>query len=77
MQSMSIDQIEAEALRLPPEQRGLLAVSLLESLENLYESPEEMDESAAIHLALERDRQIESGEVATISHDEMMSRLRR
>jgi putative addiction module component (TIGR02574 family) len=74
---MSIDQIAAEALRLPPEQRALLAESLWQSLADPGESPAEMDEAEALALALERDRQMETGEVQAISHTEMMARLRR
>ena len=72
---MSIDQIAAEALRLPPKQRALLAESLWESLADPDET--ETNDAEAIALALERDRQIESGEVKPISHEEMMARLRR
>jgi len=74
---MSIDQIAAEALRLPPKERALLAESLWESLQDPYEARTDMDDAAALELALERDRQIESGEVESISHDELMARLRR
>jgi putative addiction module component (TIGR02574 family) len=74
---MSIDQIAAEALRLPPKERALLAESLWESLEDPFEARMEIAEAAATALALERDRQIESGEVQAVSHDELMARLRR
>jgi len=74
---MSIDEIGAEALRLPPRQMALLAESLWESLADPTQAPAEHDETAATSLALERDRQIEAGEVKAILHDEMMARLRR
>ena len=74
---MSIDQIAAEALRLSPEQRALLAGSLWESLADPYQSSIEMDEAATLALAMERDRQIESGQVQSISHVDMMAKLRR
>ena len=74
---MSIDQIVAEALRLPRKERALLAESLWESLEDPFETPIEIADEAAAALAVERDRQIESGEVQAISHDELMSKLRR
>ena len=74
---MSVDQIAAEALRLSPKERALLAESLWESLEDPYEERTEMDDVQAIGLALERDRQIESGEVQPLSHDELMASLRR
>ena len=74
---MSIDEIASEALRLPPDQRALLASSLWESLEDPYQAPGAFNDAEAIGLAAERDRQIESGEVKPISHEELMRRLRR
>jgi putative addiction module component (TIGR02574 family) len=73
---MSIDQIAAEALRLSPKERALLAESLWESLGDPHETTAEVDEPATLALARERDRQIEAGEVKPLSHDEMMARLR-
>lgn len=74
---MSIDQIAAEALRLPPRERALLAESLWESLSAPYEASAEMNDRDALALVHERDRQIEAGEVSPVSHEEMMARLRR
>ena len=74
---MSIDQIAAEALRLSPKQRALLAESLWESLGDPHEVSVTDDEVATLALAQERDRQIESGQVQPFSHDELMARLRR
>jgi len=74
---MSIDQIAAEALCLSPKQRALLAESLWESLGDPFQAQEEMDETEALSLAIERDRQLETGEVQPMSHDELMARLRR
>ena len=54
---MSIDQIAAEALRLPPSQRAVLAESLWESLSDPFEAVES-DESSTIALAAERDRHL-------------------
>lgn len=76
-EGMSIDQIAAEALRLPPKERALLAESLWESLADPFKIPAEADDKKAVALALERDRQLETGEVQPLSHEEMMSRLRR
>ena len=76
-EDMSIDQIAAEALRLPPKERAMLAESLWESLVDPFEIPAESDDNEALALALERDRQLETGEVQALSHEEMMSRLRR
>jgi hypothetical protein len=73
---MSIDQIASEALRLPARARALLAGSLWESLEDPFAAPSQMEDAAAAALALERDRQIEQGEVQAVAHEEMMARLR-
>ena len=74
---MSIEQIAAEALRLPPGERALLAESLWESLVDPFKIPAGTDDAEAIALATERDRQLETGEVPPVSHEEMMARLRR
>ena len=74
---MSIDDIVSEALRLPPDQRALLASSLWESLEDPYQAPGTVNDADSTGLATERDRQIEAGEVKPISHEELMRRLRR
>ncbi len=74
---MSIDQIAAEALRLSPKQRALLAESLWESLGDPHEVSVAGDEAATLALAQERDGQIECGQVQPLTHDELMARLRR
>jgi putative addiction module component (TIGR02574 family) len=74
---MSIEQIAAEALRLPADERARLAESLWESLEGPFKAPGAMDDAAALDLALDRDQQIEKGKVKAVSHEEMMARLRR
>ena len=73
---MSIEQIAAEALRLPAKDRALLAESLWESLSAPYVAFGETDEQTALALAQERDREIEAGVVTPVSHEEMMARLR-
>jgi putative addiction module component (TIGR02574 family) len=77
MPAMSIDQIAAEALRLPPQERAMLAESLWESLVDPFEIPAAADDGEAAALALERDRQLEAGEVRPLTHEELMARLRR
>ena len=74
---MSIDQIAAEALRLPPQERAMLAESLWESLTDPYKVPAQADDVEALGLAVERDRQLDAGEVQPVSHEEMMARLHR
>ncbi len=74
---MSIEQIAAEALRLPPKERAMLAQSLWESLVDPFKIPAWTDDAETIALATERDRQLETGVVQPVTHEEMMSRLRR
>ena len=72
---MSLDQIAPAALSLPLRERAMLATSLWEILDDPFAAAD-IDESEALALAIERDRQIESGEVVPLSHDELMRRLR-
>ena len=74
---MSIDQIAAEALRLPPRQRAMLAESLWESLVDPFEKADAGNDEQLAALALERERQMETGEAQALSHEELMARLRR
>jgi putative addiction module component (TIGR02574 family) len=74
---MSIEELAAEALRLPPEKRALLAESLWESLEDPFKAPADLDDKDALALAVNRDRELEEGRIKAISHDEFMRRLRR
>jgi putative addiction module component (TIGR02574 family) len=72
---MSIDQITAEALQLPPKERAFLAESLWESLSDPFEVAPD-DHQSVTDLATERDLEIESGQVQVVSHEDVMSRLR-
>ena len=73
---MSIDQIAPEALKLPARERALLAASLWESIEDPYELAVGLDDEEAISLAEARDRELDSGAVSAISHEDLMRRLR-
>ena len=55
----------------------MLAESLWESLVNPFEAPAAADEDQLAALAVERDRQLEAGEVQPVCHEELMVRLRR
>ena len=46
------------------------------SVEDSFTPRLQMDVETAVALAIERDRQMEAGEVSPILHDEMMARLR-
>jgi hypothetical protein len=72
---MNVDQIATEALRLPARERVLLAGSLWESLGDPSATAAPMDDAAVMALALERDQQMETGQVHAVPHEEMMARL--
>lgn len=55
----------------------MLAESLWESLMDPFKADTPMDDSEALAVAVERDRQLESGEVQPVPHEELMARLRR
>ena len=74
---MSIDQIAPEALKLPIRERAMLAACLWESIEDPFEFAVDLDDEAALKLAEERDKEIESGQVTAISHEQLMQRLKR
>ncbi|PAW70680.1 MAG: hypothetical protein B9S30_02145 [Verrucomicrobiia bacterium Tous-C5FEB] len=73
---MSIDQIAPEALKLPIRERALLAASLWESIEDPFELSVDLDDQASLDLAENRDQEIERGQVAAVSHQDLMRRLR-
>ncbi|MBU6171368.1 MAG: addiction module protein [Verrucomicrobia bacterium] len=73
---MSIDEIAPEALKLSTRERALLAASLWESIEDPFELSVDLDDEASLNLAEKRDHEIESGQVAAVSHQDLMRRLR-
>ncbi len=74
---MKIEEIEPEALKLPIDDRLALAASLLESVEGGRKAPLSMSDEEALALSDERHRELESGAVTPISHEEMMKFLRK
>ena len=72
---MIIDQIAPEAIKLPTREGALLAASLWESIEDPFELSVSLDDEAALNLAEERDREIESGKVTAVFQEELMQRL--
>ena len=73
---MRIDQIAPAAFRLPPRERALLGSSLWESIEEPYVAAADLTDEDAISLALARDAELESGAVNSLSHVELMSRMK-
>jgi Putative addiction module component len=69
---MTIDQIAAEALRLPPRERALLAESLWESLSGPREISAVVDNRAALALVRERDRRMDAGRFTPFPCEDMM-----
>jgi hypothetical protein len=66
--SMTLNEIEQEAIALPERQRVDLVRTLLDTL-----PPAGADVSD--EEAMERDREIESGEVEPLSHEEFVRRV--
>ena len=73
---MNIDEISAEVLGLKPHDRATLAEVIWESLEAPFKLPKDISDDEAIILSKIRDREIESGKVTPISHNELMNKLR-
>ena len=71
---MTIEQIAAEALTLPSEQRALLADRLVESLDAAEVS--RIDRLWATEAKRRRD-EVRDGSVKTIPGDEALARVRR
>ncbi len=73
---MQIDQIASQALRLDPTERAFLAEVLWESLGDPNIISEDLSDEEAIRLATKREEEMETGIVESISHSELMRRLR-
>jgi len=74
---MSIEQIASEALRLNSHDRALLAETIWESLEDPYVIPCEISDDEALALAKTRYQESNQGAVEPLSHQELMTRLRK
>ncbi|MCF8373649.1 MAG: addiction module protein [Bacteroidales bacterium] len=74
---MNIDQITLETLRLNVRERALLAETIWESLDSPNTLSSDISDEEAISLARQRDREIEKGEVDSLTHNELMNRLRK
>jgi putative addiction module component (TIGR02574 family) len=70
--TMPLESIEAEALKLTPEERALLADRLVASL-----SGELLFEEEWHAEVLRRDAAIEAGDVGTVPAEEALARARR
>ena len=71
---MSIDQLTAEALALPPEDRETLAHALLDSVQNQEEPGFDAECLREINRRVE---ELDSGAVQGIPHEEVMREARR
>jgi putative addiction module component (TIGR02574 family) len=71
----SLSQLERDALQLPAEDRARLAVSLLCSLEDANEDPEEV-EKLWVAEAVRRAREMKDGSAEGIPAEEVLNRLR-
>lgn len=68
-----IKQILTEALTLPPADKAMLAHCLIASLDEMDETD---TEAAWLRLAIRRDEELERGEVAPVSWEDLKSRIR-
>ena len=64
--------LQTQALALPSEERALLAMALLGSLEDQVSSTEKVSQ-AWLEIASERARQIDAGEVELIPYETVRS----
>ena len=69
--SISVSELEAEILGLPPEERAQLLERLIESFE-----PESRVRDAWVALAMRRDAEVKSGKVALVAGTEAVGRVR-
>ncbi len=74
---MNIEQIASEALQLDTKDRVILAETIWESLEDPYIASSDVSDEEAVRIAHRRDDEIERGDVKSLSHEELMNRLRR
>jgi putative addiction module component (TIGR02574 family) len=72
---MTIEQIEAEALRLPEEARAALLERLMRSLVDTSAMDQDITE-AWVQEAVRRDEEMESGAVVGIPAEEVFAELR-
>jgi putative addiction module component (TIGR02574 family) len=66
-----VHDLEAEVLGLPPEDRARLLERLIASFE-----PKSRAQKAWMDLALRRQKEVQSGEVAMVPGDEALARVR-
>ena len=71
----SLAELETDALHLTPEDRARLAVRLLESLEEITESPEEIDK-LWLAVAERRFQELRDGVVEGIPAKKVFAELR-
>jgi hypothetical protein len=74
---MSIDQIAYEALMLGTKDRAVLAETIWESLGEPFVFSSDLSDEQAMALAKNRDQEMENETVTSLSHQELMERLRR
>ena len=71
---MSTEQLIADAMALPLEERVSLAQALWESIDA---GLADTDERAAVNEAIQRDEELSSGKVTGRTHEEVMQTARR
>jgi putative addiction module component (TIGR02574 family) len=71
---MTTEQLIADAMALPLEERVSLAQALWESIDT---GLPDTDERTAVNEAIQRDEELSSGKVAGRTHEEVMESARR
>lgn len=69
--ALGVEDLAAQALRLPPDERAKLVERLLESFE-----PRSPAQSAWLELARSRREDVRAGKVSMVPGDEAMARVR-
>jgi putative addiction module component (TIGR02574 family) len=73
--SIELDALKQEAAKLSKAERAELALALIESLDSVTESPEDVERAWQIEIE-RRVGQIERGEAKLIPGDEVFARVR-
>jgi putative addiction module component (TIGR02574 family) len=75
--SVTIAELTAQAIALPPAERAIIAQKLWESLEEEHAEISPVVETEAVAEAIRRDKELTDGVVEGIPHEEVMKNARR
>ena len=72
-----IQSVLDELLKLPLDQRVAIAQALWASIDDSAKQPQIEDEEAFMEELMRRDAEMESGEVTPMTHEELMTAVRK